>query len=320
MPDDPKPLKGAEIKAWILEQLADPRHFPAFPRGAVEVVRLCDREDAAVEEVARAIARDPGVASRVLRVANSPVMGTSRRVATLPHAVTVLGLRTVGNLTLACFAVDALRDRQIPGFDLPRYWRTSLATAVAARSLLLFSDPRLAEEAFVGGLLQDVGVLQMAAVLGKPYLEMFGKVRGDALEFAALEEETFGMDHAAASAALFATWEFPARLVEAATLHLNPSAKEGVAPPIRRLVSSQHLGERVGWALATEARPATDDFLARAHALLGLDRAQVERVLRHVRDAVAEATAALQIDAGTAMELRALRERAARWIDELAER
>jgi hypothetical protein len=160
--------------------LDDARDLPSLPEVAVKVSRLADDPNASAASIARVIATDQGLTARILRLANSALYGVARRVGTVQEAVVILGLGTIRNLTLAASIYPAL-GAAVPGYDLAKgeLWRHSVAAALCAQELArrmpraprpgAGAAPSAAvspDEAFVAGLLHDIGKTLLSAASG----------------------------------------------------------------------------------------------------------------------------------------------------------
>lgn len=291
----------------LVGQIRNQRTLPTLPPIALDVVQLCGRDDVSLEDIARAVMRDPALTSRLLRIANSVAFGRPRQIASVPHAISLLGLRTVRVVALASALIDNVEHRRIPEFDYEGFWRNSVAAALAARSFSELSSKPHPDEAFLAGLLQDLGLYGLADALMDRYLTLLQSAYEQGIDLAPLEEERLGVNHADISAALLESWGFPDRIVEAVRRHTHPSS---VLPPpteADEIATAAHLGEL---AAATFRRPtaAVLETLSRqARDRLGLDDERVAEVLLYVHRNVEETSRALNLNVGTADELRLIR-------------
>ncbi|MGH7149412.1 MAG: sensor domain-containing diguanylate cyclase [Planctomycetota bacterium] len=291
----------------LVGQIRNQRTLPTLPPIALDVVQLCGRDDVSLEDIARAVMRDPALTSRLLRIANSVAFGRPRQIGTVPHAISLLGLSTVRVVALASALIDNVEHRRIPEFDYEGFWRNSVAAALAARSFSELSAKPHPDEAFLAGLLQDLGLYGLADALMDRYLSLLQSAQEQGLDLAPLEEERLGVNHADISAALLESWGFPDRIVEAVRRHTHPSS---VLPPpteADEIATAAHLGEL---AAATFRRPtaAVLEALSRqARDRLGLDEDRVAEVLLYVHRNVEETSRALNLNVGTADELRLIR-------------
>jgi HD-like signal output (HDOD) protein len=250
------------------------------------IAELCN-PDVRAAEVASLIGHQPSLCARVLRVSNSPYYGQARAVHTLQRALVVLGLEAVrGIAAAACLDRSMVRAAGSPPVDMEALLQHSIATAVAAESLARLRHAPFAAEAFIAGLLHNLGVAVQIqvdgagidAILAARRTDSFGDIRALELRYAAVHHEE-------CAALIFAAWELPDSLVTAAGHHHEPLT----APPAHRdLAALVNLGAILGLgcarSFALESAPLERDSLA--GALLGLDPAQVDAVAAALPDRV----------------------------------
>ncbi|RMF75449.1 MAG: HDOD domain-containing protein, partial [Planctomycetota bacterium] len=203
-------------------------HLDALPTLAPVAVRLlhvATSADAGASDLSRLLYGDQTLASRVLAIANSSAMGLREEVRTLDRAVVLLGFNQIRNVVLAVKVLDCF-DRPGPDEDERRrrraeFWTHSLGVACAARRLArarakLGIDP---EEAFLAGLLHDLGKVALDCVFPKAYSRAVAQAelaRGDIADH---ERALLGVDHTAAGRRLAERWKLPAYLRNVIWLH-----------------------------------------------------------------------------------------------------
>ncbi|HKB16533.1 MAG TPA: HDOD domain-containing protein [Planctomycetota bacterium] len=291
----------------LVGQIRNQRTLPTLPPIALDVVQLCGRDDVSLEDIARAVMRDPALTSRLLRIANSVAFGRPRQIGSVPHAISLLGLRTVRVVALASALIDNVEHRRIPEFDYEGFWRNSVAAALAARSFSELSSKPHPDEAFLAGLLQDLGLYGLADALMDRYLTLLQSAQEQGVDLAPLEEERLGVNHADISAALLESWGFPDRIVEAVRRHTHPSS---VLPPpteADEIATAAHLGELTAMTFRRPTAAVLEALSRQARERLGLDEERVAEVLLYVHRNVEETSKALNLNVGTADELRLIR-------------
>lgn len=199
------------------------RDLPALPEAAVKVMRLADDPRASAADVARVLSADQAMTARILKLANSAFYGASRRVATVTEAVVLLGLRTVRNMTMALSCQDML-DKSLPGYAMGAgdLWRHSFCSAYAAQCLARRAHYRAAEEAFVGGLLHDVGKVVLNIYLQTEWRKVSQIAVRAHLPFMDAERAVLGFDHAEAGARVLEKWNLPLPLIDCVRFHHDP--------------------------------------------------------------------------------------------------
>jgi diguanylate cyclase (GGDEF)-like protein len=208
----------------LLNQLKAAKRLPSPPGTALCVLQLCRRDDTDLHEVADAIMSDPALSGRLLKYANSAIVGVGREVASVRDAVLLLGLRAV-KLTALGFSIATPEFQpRCRGFDLRFFWAESFATAVLARQTAAQLGDVDREEAFTAGLLARIGRLALANGCPEEYSRVLeAHQAGQPLLEA--EHRHLGIDHVQFGTQLLADWGLPKILTEALEgLALPPGA------------------------------------------------------------------------------------------------
>lgn len=193
------------------EAVARIPRLEALPESYQRLQTIAERPHSTAEDVAAALSEDQGLASRCLRLANSPLYAFPSRIDTVARAVAVVGTRQICQLALAGSVIEAFKDLGVEG--LRRMWRHGIACALTARQLSLGQREASSERLFVAGLLHDVGEAVLAAASG------LSAPVGDGEERIAAERNRWGCDHAQVGACLLARWNLPDSLVDAVGRH-----------------------------------------------------------------------------------------------------
>ena len=184
--------------------------IPSLPSLYSELVALLQREDTGMSEVARLVRRDLGVASQVLKLANSVHCASDRPVAELGQAVAMLGIDSLRSLVLFRGLISGFDNPRPQGLDLEKLWFHSFEVATGARKLaVLEGESRLADLAFSVGLLHDVGLVVLATDPAGRYKALLEQAMSSRIPLAVLEHDTYGVDHAQVGAHLLSLWGLP---------------------------------------------------------------------------------------------------------------
>lgn len=193
--------------------------MPAVVRAVLEV---CDSPDGDARTVARLVLTDQGLTANVLKLANSAAYGHRRRIATVSEAVVVMGLDSLKSLVFSCHAAPVLSG-PLPGYAMRRgdLWSHSLRVAHLSRGLRGGGGAE-AEEAFIAGLLHDVGKVALSEVLDDSFERLTAGAQNHRSSLSDGEREMVGVDHAEVGARVATIWNLPDRLIEAIGLHHRP--------------------------------------------------------------------------------------------------
>lgn len=192
--------------------------LPSLPRAAIKIIEMAQDPDVDLQKLGKAIELDPALATKLVRLSNSSLFGLSREVVSVHQALVILGLRTVKMAALSFTLLESFPKGK-EGRLLADIWRRVLINANGCRLLAgLFSiDP---EEAFLAGMLQDIGMLLLARTHSDAYLHLFERAaNGDEGDLVHLEKELYQIDHAEMGARVLDSWNLPKPLVEAIRGH-----------------------------------------------------------------------------------------------------
>jgi diguanylate cyclase (GGDEF)-like protein len=240
------------------------RRLPSPPGTAIRVLELARREDTDIHEIADVVTSDPVLSSRLLRYANSSLMGVRCGVTSVRNAVLLLGLRPVKLTALGFSLADPEFEPHCPGFDLRRFWADSFATAAVARRMAeLFKIDR--EEAFTAGLLAGIGRLALAHGLPEEYKQVLRQAHAGRPLLEA-ERDVLGADHVRFGAQLLEEWGLPEVLVQATAQQGEPSQAERAGSALTPLAQVVQCATRAAplFSRATELTAEQRDALRQA--------------------------------------------------------
>jgi diguanylate cyclase (GGDEF)-like protein len=198
-----KPELEAQLKSYV--------NFPSPPGVASQIIELAQDPNIDMGKVAKVVSIDPALATKVLRIANSAVYAQRRRSESLRQALVVLGLNATLTLALSFSVVKSLKAGKPVGLNYPHFWRRTLLSGTAARALGEATGQPLAEELFLSGLLQDIGMIALDRGVKDLYRDV-GQQQSDHGAICDRERARLGVDHAEVGAWLMRQWNLPERL------------------------------------------------------------------------------------------------------------
>lgn len=276
--------------------------LPTLPAVASRVLSMACSDDASARDLTQIIEGDQSLTSRIIALASSAGVGGGKNVSSVDRAVALLGFEAIRNSVLSLKVFDLFNGQghraNRTAFDRTAFWKHCMAVAVAAQMIARRTRGVDGGEAFVAGLLHDVGKVALDFALPKTFDQVVRRVSGQRLSFAQAETRILGLDHAAIGRRLATNWGFPEPLVNAIWLHHQTGTQlpEDVAG--RRLIEVVHLAniiarqERIG-----VSSPPADATLARqAAAALKLPEDFLDRLTKDLRAAVAEQVQIMGLD------------------------
>lgn len=262
------------------------KNLPPLPLVAHKLVTMMQQDSCSASDVTKVLTSDQALTGKVLRLANSSFYGLSGKVGSVSRAVVILGFAAIRSMALGLGIAQAIKSSS-RGLDLAYFWTHALYTAAAARTIASENNRVDPEEAFVAGLVHDLGLLVLEMEV--PDLEArLADTPGD--QRLAAEAEVAGMAHTKAGQKVMRHWQLPRPLVTMARFHHHATAyrdddEDGlIAYVMLGELVARGLGHcRESGVLATDPAPLaahlgislreTPDLLARTHQEVGRTRA-----------------------------------------------
>ena len=203
-----------------------------LPVIATEVLRLCDNPHSNAQNLADAISNDPALAAKIVRTANSAFFGLAHKVTSIRGAVVRLGLKTIRNTVLG-LSVAKLFSAPVEadGYSRPGVWKHSIAVAILnqllAETCRLPGLRPLADEAFLVGLVHDIGIILEDQYMPKRFSDFPALAWKLRQPLHVVEKKDLGFNHADLGSAVLKKWKFPERMVKAVAWHHQPAKAGG---------------------------------------------------------------------------------------------
>ena len=161
-------------KKEILKKLRDMKDIPVLPTTIYKIMEIASNKRSSAQDLSKILEKDQALTSKVLKLANSSYYGFSNKIATISHAIVCLGFDTITSIAVTAEAFEVLK-RKNESYELAEggLFNHSIATALAAKLIARKVNYPDTEEAFVAGLLHDIGKLVMNLL----YKDEFKKVR-----------------------------------------------------------------------------------------------------------------------------------------------
>jgi putative nucleotidyltransferase with HDIG domain len=245
--------------------------LPTVPDVVRDISRMTASRRTTANDIAAALMRDQGITAHILRLVNSPVYGFPERIASVGHAVVLLGFNVVKGIVLGTAVFEAL------GGHMRGLWEHSLGTALIGRRIAREKGLPDPEELLVPGLLHDLGKLALSHLYPEEYARIVAAAEARGCHIRETERRVLGVTHDEVGDWLAARWHFPARLREPIRWHHDPGSGEQ-APMVCAVVHLADILARVmgyGYPGDTAMPPADHAAIER----LGLAPGRLEALL-----------------------------------------
>ena len=214
-------------------------NVPTVPQIILEVSNLIEDPKTSASILGRMISNDQGLVTKILTIANSPLHGIPRRVATIDFAIVVLGFNQVKNIVVALSMMETLKVLGNKKFDQTKYWVHSILTAAAAKRIADDLGYQTSGEVFTAGLLHDLGIPIIYKYFNKEYKEITNAVNNNNMTYLEAEEQFLGITHQDIGRFLVDRWNLPVSIADVISFHHYPSLAENN----RELIALVHLAD-----------------------------------------------------------------------------
>lgn len=290
------------VKARIMTVM---RNLPPLPEATRRLLTVMRDEEASAQDVAKVLSSDQALAGKVLKLANSSFYGVANEVTTISRAVVIMGFTGIRNMALGFGTTSALREFE-SGLELDTFWAHAMANAAAVQVLAPHMGRRIdPEEAFLAGLMHDIGAYVLAAAVPDEYRRVLASGEGSLED---RERAATGFTHSQVGQGLLQFWELPQPFADAARYHHDIEQATSGEQPLTTLVALADILACVHGG--SFEPPASESDLGRLMAAAGVSAdalmialAGMNRKLDEMRDfmhiaGAAHAAAPASVEAG----------------------
>jgi len=219
-------LGGKLVDEGVKRIVGSIESLPSAPVLFVALEKALKSEDVSMQTLGDIIQQDMGMTAKVLKLVNSPFFGLRRTIESVHEALAFLGVDTIKGLVLVNGIFENTHALSVKAFSLNDLWHHSLKVAEGAKKLTKEEglSRSLQEEAFVGGVLHDIGVLVLATHFPAQYERVIEVVQAEHISIPTAEQWEFGVTHAEIGAYLLGLWGIPAPILKVVSLHHRPRA------------------------------------------------------------------------------------------------
>lgn len=263
----------------------------SLPEITTKIVEVVEDPRATAHTMHEIVKNDPALAAKILKVVNSAFYGLPAQIASLDRAIVMLGLSAVKNIALAASLARLLKPGNLSDqFEARDLWRHCISVGVCGRLLTKAAHGHTNDEAFVAGLVHDMGLLVEFQLFPEKLAEVVAKCQDSEEIFCEVENELIGANHQQFGAALSAKWKFPPTLRCVISHHHKP---EILKPEFRRIVTLVNIADTIccqqqqGFWLTGHLQQITEESLE----IIGVTAEQISEIVEELPERIDEAEA-----------------------------
>ncbi len=264
-----------------------------LPEVTAKIITTVEDPKSSAAQLHKIVSHDPALVTRILKVVNSAFYGLPGQIASVERAIVLLGLNAVKNIAVAASLGQMFRGVKLcDGYTARDLWTHCIGVAVTAREIAKQAKLPLADEAFLAGMIHDIGILVSLQTWPEQLRDVCEKAKSGTQSFVEVEREIIGVDHEALGAALAERWKFPKSCQLVAGHHHDPMS---LTDGSRTLVGVVHIAD----TLCCQAKQGfdltghTQQISADLPALIGIDPAIIEKTRADLATIISNASAFL---------------------------
>ncbi len=231
-------MSGTKDKT--IEKLSSIKSLPTIPEVMLEVSSCLKSKNHSSTNLAAIVSKDASLTTKVLTIANSPLFGLPRKVSSIELAIMLMGEQELGNIVIALSMANAVKFDDHELFSFFEYWKHSMLVATASSDICKkLKMPELTGEAFLSGMLHDLGVQLIMQYFPDELTRIVSIVQKEGLDFLEAEKQVLGCSHTEIGKFLVNKWVLPENICNVLEYHHDPCKLEGN----KKLVSIVHLAD-----------------------------------------------------------------------------
>ncbi len=194
------PVDSEEVSQLLVNMV-----IPPCPKIVLALVQEAHADEPDIFKLDKLVSGDVGLASAILKTANSPYYGLVRKATAVKQAILVLGIRMVTNIVTLLALQKALA---VPAANLDRFWDRTNYHAIACARLARYLRSISADGAYTFGLFNDCGIPILVQRF-PDYKETLRIANASERCFVDIENERHHTSHALVGAILARSWQLP---------------------------------------------------------------------------------------------------------------
>ena len=214
-PDKASRMEKAEA---MIRQVVN---LPTIPETMTRVTALLDDPNVELDEVAEVILTDQVMASRVIKIVNSPMFRPMHQIKSLKRALIYLGFRRIREIALTCSIIKTFEGKE-GVFDVKTFWEHSFGVGIVSKIIAQRVRYPETEKAYICGIVHDIGEVFLSSYMSAEFQKIVDLIKGTCHSFAEGELFMLGTTHCDLGFCLAKKWNFPLEYCDVIENHHTP--------------------------------------------------------------------------------------------------
>ena len=273
----------------FFDKISTLKNLPTLPHILLKLFESCSQDSVDLIEIAAIVGKDPSLSAKILKLVNSAYFGLPQKVQEINQAVVIVGTSGIRNMAICACVYEAFpKPKKNGNFNLKMFWWHSLRCAFLSKSIASEMNSDQRDEAFVSGLLHDIGKVVLWVNCQAAYEALLGDCRGDGQQL--IEGEArLGATHCEVAAWLLDRWNFQPMISDAVRYHHESPVRIAQALPMTQIVCIANF-------LCQDTEPGMNQGVVLAQQILGLSSDECYALIEKSGQEAKEVADALGID------------------------
>jgi len=265
-----------EYSSPIFDKIETSKQLPSLPHILLNLIEACNKEESNIKVISQIINKDSSLSAKVMSLINSAYYYLPKKVTNMGQALVLLGTESIINIAISASVNHVFgRVNAESGFDLKEFWWHSLMCAILSKSIAKRISYDSPDEAFLSGLVHDIGKLVLWVNFTREYKEIL-QSSYDKTGLLLAEQNYFGVTHSEVGHWLVKRWKIQSFIPDAVLYHHEPLDRILNSLPLIKIVYVSNL-------LSTEIEIKSQSSLNIAEEILDLPRSQIEEIDTNAR-------------------------------------
>jgi len=275
----------------FFDRIKASKNLPSLPQILLKLIELCNSEESTIRDISQVINKDTSLSAIVMKMVNSAYYGLPRRITSIDQSLIILGQNTIKNIAISASVIKAFgKAKDDSVFSLKAFWRHSLMCAIFSKLIAKKISYASPDEAFLTGLLHDIGKLVLWVNFPKEYGDIL-KSSQDQWDLLLAGEARHGATHCEVGAWLINRWKLQSFMADAVRYHHEAVDRIQNALPLVKIIY-------VGNILCPETNKEKKVKFGIAKNIFGFETPEVEEIILQAEKDVSDIAQSLGIDIG----------------------